>query len=106
MERKKLFKVAQLVFLFLLPVLASQAQVVIGETVQAQSFSVLEISTEIVKGGMRLPMLTTKERDDIINDPGFTGKKAELGKGLVIYNTDTNCINFWNGTKWISLTTK
>lgn len=103
MKRKGLWRAA----LFTLLLFSGQslcAQVAIGETVQAQSFSVLEISTEKIKGGLRLPMLTAEKRDEITDDPGFTDTKADLGRGLVIFNTDTNCLNFWNGEKWVSLT--
>ncbi|MDR0437127.1 MAG: hypothetical protein LBH22_02355 [Bacteroidales bacterium] len=46
--------------------------------------------------GKRLPRLTTQQRDLIAVD-------ATMSKGLIIYNTDIDCQEFWNGTVWISL---
>ncbi|WP_353119784.1 hypothetical protein [Myroides odoratus] len=55
----------------------------------------LESSTK----GFLLPRMTTVERNAInISD-------VERGNGLVIYNTDTDCINYWSreGNRWLSL---
>lgn len=41
--------------------------------------------------GFLPPRLTTVQRDAITS-------KAE---GLLIYNSDTNCIQYWNGTSWV-----
>lgn len=55
----------------------------------------LESSTK----GFLLPRMTTAERNAIsISD-------VERGNGLVIYNKDTDCINYWSreGNRWLSL---
>lgn len=55
----------------------------------------LESSTK----GFLLPRMTTAERNAInITD-------VERGNGLVIYNTDTDCINYYSreGNRWLSL---
>jgi len=55
----------------------------------------LESSTK----GFLLPRMTTVARNEInISD-------VERGNGLVIYNTDTDCINYWSreGNRWLSL---
>ncbi|SMC63176.1 hypothetical protein [Moheibacter sediminis] len=44
--------------------------------------------------GFLPPRMTTAQRD-AINGGTFT-------EGLVIYNTDLNCLQFWNATEWIS----
>ncbi|MDR1951220.1 MAG: hypothetical protein LBP96_03205 [Bacteroidales bacterium] len=47
--------------------------------------------------GQRMPRLTTQQRDQIpVNDNVCAG-------GLFIYNIDSDCIEYWNGSKWISL---
>ncbi|GAB6009462.1 hypothetical protein [Dysgonomonas reticulitermitis] len=93
------------------------AQVTIGEGTAPQSFSVLEISTNLTKGGLRLPQLSTQERNDWrdyflgtatgnpVNPSGSGVTATELANapGLVIYNTDTGCMEYWNKQKWISL---
>jgi len=92
------FRLLTLLVTTLLCAVPAVSQVNIGEDSNPHGFSVLEISTDILKGGLRLPQLTTKERDalDINSSP-------ILAEGLIIYNTDTNCLNFWNGNRWISL---
>jgi hypothetical protein len=79
-----------------------QAQVVIGETAEPQSYSVLELISN-GKKGLRLPRLTTKQRDLITNDPEFLNIKKDLARGLTIYNLDSDCTEYWNGSGWTSL---
>ena len=87
-----------LLLFFVLPV---KAQVAIGEPASSShSFSLLELSSAKVKGGLRLPLLTKTERDALVAD--LTGADAAAAKGLVIYNTDAKCMQYWNGTKWVS----
>ena len=74
-----------------------QAQVTIGSSLPPQDFSILElVSTD---RGLRLPRLTTVQRNDI------DASGNDLANGLVIYNITTNCTEYWNGTKWVSLCT-
>jgi len=84
--------------------LASQAeaQVNIGSKDAPKSFSMLELSTDKMIGGLRMPHLTTKERDDL-NLKNLSGDKADAAKGLIIYNISIECLEFWNGSNWISL---
>jgi len=86
--------------LFALPL---KAQINIGSGDNPQPFSILELATKINKGGLRLPLLSTMDRDKLnlkdIVDPAI----AKAAKGLVIYNTTTDCLEFWNGEKWLSL---
>jgi hypothetical protein len=79
---------------FSLPV---KAQVTIGDEKIPEAFSLLELVTTNHKGGLRLPQLTTAERDalDLASNP-------EDAEGLLIYNTDNNCIEYWNHSKWVS----
>ena len=48
-----------------------------------------------------MPQLTTDER--LALNSKLTGDDA--AKGLVVYDTDLNCLEFWNGEGWISLCT-
>ncbi|MDR2835782.1 MAG: hypothetical protein LBV69_06240 [Bacteroidales bacterium] len=47
--------------------------------------------------GLKLPRLSTNDRDQIqtTNNP--------YAKGQLIYNTDIDCIEFWNGVNWQTL---
>ena len=75
------------------------AQVAIGADVAPHSFSVLELIAQYeigTYGGFRLPQLSTAERDVL------TDMALPEARGLMIYNTTTNCVELWNGTMWIS----
>jgi len=45
-----------------------------------------------------LPQMQTAERDAITTDEF---KANPLAKGLMIFNTTTNCVDIWNGYEWI-----
>jgi hypothetical protein len=49
---------------------------------------------KISSGGVRLHGYTTAERDALVSPL----------EGLVIYNTTTNKLNFYNGTAWEAVT--
>jgi len=83
-------------FSFALPVV--KAQVNVGKGVAPHDFSILELSTDKVKGGLRLPQLNNEQRDALIKD-----SEKDVASGLLIYNTESECLEFWNGSKWISL---
>ena len=75
----------------------TKSQVTIGDKTAPQPFSLLEISTVNQKRGLRLPQLSTAERDalDLASNPA-------AAEGLTIYNTTTACFEYWNN-KWVSL---
>jgi len=76
-----------------------KAQVTIGSLNPPHSFSVLELTTEKTDGGLRLPQLKTSER--LALNSQLTGN--DEAKGLTVYDTDLNCLEFWNGTDWVSM---
>jgi formylglycine-generating enzyme required for sulfatase activity len=82
--------------LYLCAVNRATAQVIIGSTVDPQSFSILELESAGSRG-MRLPQMTTAQRDALT----LTGNAA--AQGLQIFNTKTRCVETWNGTKWIQV---
>ena len=87
--------------LFALPL---KAQVNIGSLDSPHPFSILELTTtENNHGGLRMPQLDNDERAAAQEKFNETTATAEAAKGLVIYNTDTGCLEFWNGKEWISL---
>jgi len=86
--------------------LSLKAQVNIGSLDNPQSFSILELTAKQKDGGLRLPQLTTGERDDVAKQWTALDPESEIAKaaqGLVIYNKTTDCLEFWNGKEWISL---
>jgi len=75
-----------------------KAQVMVGNLKSPNSFSLLEMDITYQKGGLRLPQLTTEGRNNLnINASDLTAN------GLVIYNLDTQCIEFWNDGGWVSM---
>ncbi|TPG29927.1 hypothetical protein EAH81_27270 [Flavobacterium pectinovorum] len=66
----------------------------VGGKKAPEDFSVLEL---LNKGGLRLPQMTTAERNN------FKVANNALGSGLTIYNKDTKCVEYWNAIRWVSL---
>ncbi|MBK5721291.1 hypothetical protein JGH11_10450 [Dysgonomonas sp. Marseille-P4677] len=87
-----------LLFVFTLVTLGIRSQVTIGDGTPPQGYSVLEISTSKTKGGLRLPQLSTVERNSLATTEG-----DNLSYGLAIFNTTTKCYEYWNSLAWISL---
>jgi len=81
-----------LILFFSLPV---KAQVTIGSQKAPHSYSVLELMSA---KGLRLPVLNNSERDALKLTPDST----EAG-GLVIYNTDIDCVELFSNGSWIDL---
>ncbi|MCV9934632.1 hypothetical protein OIU80_20305, partial [Flavobacterium sp. LS1R47] len=85
--------------LVLFPLFVS-GQTTIGSVTQPASYSLLELSTATIKGGIRMPQLTTEERDNLTTPAFISDTKA---KGLTVYNLDNECIEYWNTLKWVSM---
>lgn len=82
--------------------LPAKAQVTIGSLEQPQNFSLLELDSKDIKKGLRLSQLTNDERN-ALNIESLTSEIAEKARGLLIYNVSIGCLEYWNGTKWVSL---
>nr|NQU94404.1 hypothetical protein [Bacteroidota bacterium] len=65
-----------------------KGQVAVG-TNQPDSSAALDVTSDVQ--GFLPPRMTTEERDAIPNPAA----------GLIIYNTNIHCINFYNGVEWI-----
>ena len=72
-----------------------QAQVTIGDETNPRSYSLLELVTTQKQGGLRLPMLSTTDRDALKITADSTA-----ANGLLIYNTDIHCLEFWTIDHW------
>jgi len=77
------------------------SQVTIGADKSPEKFSVLELISNNTHG-LRLPLMTTTERDEMTMTDEFQAKAKAEAEGLTIFNTDTQCVEVWNGTQWIS----
>jgi len=103
MTTKSLFVRLCLAVAVLFTSIGVNAQVTIGASDAPQSFSVLELISDGERG-LRLPKMTTAERNAVSGTDGAFGTaNATLALGLVVYNTTTNCLEYWNGTRWVSL---
>lgn len=78
--------------------MSASAQVTIGSRNPPSPFSLLDLDASKIQRGLHLPRLTETDRDALVN----SGDEI-LAKGLMIFNTDTRCLEFWNGSQWISL---
>ncbi|GHT61094.1 hypothetical protein FACS189451_02420 [Bacteroidia bacterium] len=95
--KKVLFFVLFLMFLGTASVVA---QVTVGLNEEPSPWSLLDIkqaSDGSSSKALHIPRLTTALRD------ALTASEKTLTKGLVIYNTTTNCLEYWNLQKWVSL---
>ena len=97
MKKISFFRSLLFAALLLAPTGAS-AQVTIGNGKVPESFSVLELISN-QKQGLRLPHLTTAERDAV--QATFGSLATTEAEGLQIFNTDTKCVETWNGSIWI-----
>ena len=97
MTANKTFFLSLLLATVLCVPFTANAQITIGGGDAPQGFSVLELISNR-NMGLRLPQMTTDERNALI--PELEGNpKAE---GLLIFNTSNSCIEGWNGTRWVS----
>jgi hypothetical protein len=90
---------AILVAKFLFYATPIQAQLAIGSLDKPQEFSILELSGG-GKRGLRLPQLTTEQRNDLHLE-NLEGDQKTAAMGLQIFNLNTLCVETWNGTRWI-----
>ena len=77
------------------------AQITIGSGAAPREFSVLELISNDAQG-LRLPQMTMDERIVLVGTQEFIDKKTTLARGLMIFNTSSECVEIWNGEDWIS----
>ncbi len=75
------------------------AQVTIGSGNLPSEYSLLDLDASVQKKGLHSPRLDNDERDALV-PPATPNAPAE---GLLIFNTTTKCMEYWNGEEWISL---
>lgn len=76
------------------------SQVTIGDGIEPQDFSILEISTLSTKGGIRLPQLTSIEKLGLSLDTITNAEKRDKALGLLVYDITTNSVEYWDGVRW------
>ena len=102
MQGKKIvFPLAIFLLISVLLTLPLKAQVTIGDTKAPENFSLLELISS-GKRGLRLPQLTTTQRNALEATLAFQNEKEGLAMGLQIFNTTSRCIETWDGEGWTS----
>ncbi len=86
--------------MMLLAPIMSSAQVTIGSHKVPENFSALEVISKS-EWGLRLPQMTTSERNAMQATADFQREKTGEAMGLRIFNLSTRCVETWNGTEWI-----
>ena len=104
MKKKFLVKLFLLAMIMLLVTTGASAQVTIGSGRLPSQFSLLDLDATKQQKGLHNARLSTALRDALVS-PASEQKDKDLAKGLLLYNTGTGCLEFWNGTRWISLCT-
>jgi len=80
------------------------AQVTIGGKEAPHSFSVLELISN-QNQGLRLPQMTTDQRDAMEATTAFQDQATSAARGLMIFNITTSCTEVWSGTDWVCTNT-
>lgn len=105
MKFKRTLKLLALLLLLCFPAIKTTAQVTIGSNQAPLSVSLLElIVPQGNYGGLRLPLLTTDQIEILAQQiRTMDSESIELAKGMMVFNTITNCTMVWNGTEFKSL---
>jgi len=102
MAKNTFFRRATVVLLSVNCVLFNvNAQVTIGSNKTPETFSLLELISNETRG-LRLPQMTTSQRDAMEATAEFQTKKSAEAMGLQIFNIDKLCVETWNGEEWIT----
>ena len=81
-----------ILLILILPAKNVSSQITFGSLKEAEDFSALQL--EGTTGGIRLPQLENADKSSLV----LTTSNA----GLMIYNRDTDLIEYWDGSKWIA----
>ncbi|MFV0330244.1 MAG: hypothetical protein ACK5KL_10575 [Dysgonomonas sp.] len=77
----------------------TSAQVTMGSNNPPEDFAILQLDG--TSQGLRLSRLDTNQRDQLTNTLDATGKLT--ARGLMIFNTETGSIEFFDGADWKGL---
>ncbi|MDR1699532.1 MAG: hypothetical protein LBR75_06895 [Prevotellaceae bacterium] len=76
------------------------AQVTIGSGKVPSEWSLLDLDASVTKKALHLPRLMQETERDVLIPPFAPNEDAE---GILIFNAETKCLDYWNGEKWVSL---
>jgi len=102
MSKKIFLQLYLSAMMVLLASTGASAQVTIGSSAPPNDMSLLYLDASTYPKALHLPRLTGLERDALVS-PNFAQSVRDLAVGLMIYNIETQCVEFWSGSQWISL---
>jgi len=97
------FLVRLLFLAALLVSMSTNAQVTIGSGNPPSPMSLLYLDASEQQKALHLPRLTEEQRDSLVNDFNSSSGIRNSAVGLMTYNVESRCLEFWNGSEWISL---
>ena len=103
MKMKNLFLTLLLTAMIFVPAHLS-AQVTIGSDRAPSPWSLLDLCTREQQRALHNARMNTEQRDSLMNEDWLPAAERIEAQGLMIFNTDNDgCLEFWNGSQWISL---
>jgi|GEM_PF-5812839 len=101
---KNLFLVWLFLSAMLLTPIGVSAQVTIGSSNPPSRMALLDLDASKQAKALHNARLTTEQRDSLVSEASSAEDQA-LAEGLLLYNITNDCLEFWNGSQWISLCT-
>ena len=101
MTTKKTFFALILSAMIFVPFTIS-AQITIGSGNPPSEWSLLYLDASEQRKALHNARMTTPERDALV-PPVPDGEQREPERGLMIFNITNNCLEYWNGVRWVSL---
>ena len=79
------------------------AQITIGSGAEPSEWSLLYLDASEQRKALHNARLTYNERNTLVPPVPYEGFRREPERGLMIFNIDNNCLEYWNGERWVSL---
>ena len=79
------------------------AQVTIGSGAEPSRWSLLYLDASEQRKALHNARMTTAERDILVPPVSVAEPRRKAERGLMIFNITNNCLEYWNGERWISL---
>ena len=78
------------------------AQVTIGSDRAPSQWSLLDLCTREQQRALHNARMDSIQRNALVT-PASPVNHRDSAQGLMLFNTDTDCLEFWSGTRWVSL---
>ena len=102
MTIKKIFSVLLLAAIIFVP-FTTNAQVTIGSGRAPSEWSLLDLCTDYQRKALHNARMETDDRDALMHPDHPCDDSRRDARGLMIFNIEDDCLEFWNGTQWVSL---